>query len=204
VNLGVDLIGRFVAASDGFARRLRLVTPDQWGDPTPCTEWDVRALVNHVTQSNLNYVRILDGASAGEFLRWRDVDALGDDPVGAFAKTARDCAAAYAAPDAMERTVDHPSGTLSGRQALSVRTTDTLIHTWDLARGLGEDDTLDAALLEWVDTNIGEIYADMAETPVAQQTTHRFYAAPTGDLAPGSSTQDSLLHLFGRRITWPA
>jgi uncharacterized protein (TIGR03086 family) len=204
VDHGVDLISRFVAASDGFARRLQQVTPARWSDPTPCAEWDVRALVNHVTQSNLNYVRLLDGASAGEFLGWRDVDALGDDPVSAFAKTAEDCAAAYAARGALDRTVDHPSGTLSGRQALSVRTTDTLIHTWDLARGLGEDDTLDPALLEWVDTNIGEIYAGMAETPVAQQTTHRFYAAPTGDLAPGSSTQDSLLHLFGRRLTWPA
>jgi uncharacterized protein (TIGR03086 family) len=204
VDLGVDLISLFVAASDGFARRLQQITPARWSDPTPCTEWDVRALVNHVTQSNLNYVRLLDGASAAEFLRWRDVDALGDDPVGAFGKTAQDCAAAYAAPGALDRDVDHPSGRLSSRQALAVRTTDTVIHTWDLARGLGEDDTLDPALLEWIDANIGEIYADMAETPVAKQTTHRFYAAPASDLAPGSSTQDRLLHLFGRRLTWPA
>jgi uncharacterized protein (TIGR03086 family) len=197
------LVGRFVAASEGFARRLRLVTDGEWSAPTPCTDWDVRALVNHVTQGNLNYVRLLEGATAADFLRLRDADALGTDPVGAFDAAARACAEAYAAPDALDRAVDHPSGKLSGRQALAVRTTDTVVHTWDLARALGVDDTLDPDQLGWIDANIREIYAGMAETPVAKQTTHRFYAAPAGGLPPDASTQDRLLDLFGRRLTWP-
>ncbi|WP_345033541.1 maleylpyruvate isomerase N-terminal domain-containing protein [Kutzneria kofuensis] len=48
-----------------------------WAAPTPCTEWDVRQLVNHVVRGNLNYVALLDGGTAAEFLRWREVDALG-------------------------------------------------------------------------------------------------------------------------------
>lgn len=202
VDLADGLVDRFVAASDGFGRRLRLVTEGQWSGPTPCTEWDVRALVNHVAQGNLNYVRLLDGASAAEFLRHRDADALGTDPVGAFAAAARACAEAYAAPGALQRFVDHPSGRLTGAQALAVRTTDTVIHTWDLARAIGADDTLDADLLAWIEANLHDIYAGMAETPVAAQTTHRFFAAPTGELAPDATAQDRLLHLFGRRLAW--
>ncbi len=199
VDLGQGLVDRYVAASEGFARRLRLVGDDQWTAPTPCTDWDVRALTNHVAQGNLNYIRLLEGATAADFLRLRDADALGSDPVGRFAASARGCAEAYAAPGALDRVVDHPSGKLTGRQALAVRTTDTVIHTWDLARAVGGDETLGAELLAWIDVNLHEIYAGMAETPVSEQTTHRFYAAPAGDLPPGSPVQDRLLHLFGRR-----
>lgn len=204
VPLEDGLVARFVAASDGFARRVRLVGEGQWSASTPCTDWDVRALVNHVAQANLNYVRLLQGATAAEFLQHRDADALGSDPVRAFDESARACAAAYAAPAALERVVDHPSGRLTGVQALAVRTADTFIHTWDLGRAIGADDSLDPDVLAWLDANVGEIYAGMAETPVSEQTTHRFYAAPGGNLPAGSSTQDRLLDLFGRRLNWSA
>lgn len=204
VDLHDGLVARFVAASDGFARRLRFVSDGQWTGRTPCTDWDVRALVNHVAQGNLNYVRLLEGATAADFLRLRDADALGTDPIGGFDAAARACAQAYAAPGALDRVVDHPSGRLTGGQALAVRTTDTVIHTWDLARAIDADDTLDPDLLAWIDANIHEIYAGMAETPVSTQTTHRFYAPPTGDLPPDASTQDRLLRLFGRNVTWVA
>jgi uncharacterized protein (TIGR03086 family) len=204
VSLDDGLVARFVTASDGFARRVRLVADAQWSERTPCTDWDVRALVNHVAQGNLNYIRLLHGATAADFLRLRDADALGSDPVGAFVAAARECAEAYAAAGALEQVVDHPSGKLTGRQALAVRTTDTVIHTWDLARAIGVDDTLDPDLLAWIDENILEIYAGMVETPVSTQTTHRFYAPPQGDLPPGSSTQDRLLDLFGRPTNWRA
>lgn len=197
-------VRRFVAAASGFARRLRLVGIGQWTEPTPCTDWDVRALVNHVAAANLNYVRLLRGATAADFLRSRDEDALGDDPLRAFLSSADGCAAAYSEPGALDRVVDHPAGKLPGRQALAVRTTDTVIHTWDLARAIGADDALDPALLDWICRDIREIYAGMAETPVSAQTTHRFYAAPAGELRTGASAQDRLVHLFGRVLSWPA
>jgi uncharacterized protein (TIGR03086 family) len=203
VALGDGLVALFEAASDGFARRLRLVRAAQWSGRTPCADWDVRALVNHVAQGNLNYVRLLDGGSAAEFLRLRDADALGTEPAAAFEASARDCARAFAEPGALDRSLDHPSGRLTGRQALAVRGTDTVIHTWDLARAIGADDALDADLLMWIDTHLPAIYAGMAETPVSPQTTHRFFAAPVGDPAPDASTQDRLLHIFGRDRSWP-
>jgi uncharacterized protein (TIGR03086 family) len=196
IELGT--VRRFEAASEGFARALHRVSG--WDAATPCAEWDVRALVNHVAQGNLNYVRLLDGAPAADFLRWRDADALGEDPVSGFEASARACATAFSRAGSLDRVVDHPSGKLTGAQALAVRTTDTVIHTWDLARAAAADDTLDPELLAWIDANIHDIYAGMAETPVSTQTTHRFFAAPTG--VPGTSTQDRLLHLFGRDLTW--
>lgn len=96
----------------------------------------------------------------------------------------------------MRRILDYPLGKVSGRQALAVRITDSTIHTWDLAQALDVDDTLHAELVTWISDRLGEIYADLAETPIDPESTHRFFAAPTG--SPGVSKQERLLHRMGR------
>ncbi|WP_442790315.1 maleylpyruvate isomerase N-terminal domain-containing protein [Nocardia sp. CDC153] len=63
-----------------FEARLREVRVEQWGGPTPCAEWTVRQLVNHVTRGNLNYKALVQGGTAAEFIRLRDADALGVEP----------------------------------------------------------------------------------------------------------------------------
>ncbi|MHA6616869.1 TIGR03086 family metal-binding protein [Pseudonocardia sp. DLS-67] len=196
-----ELIDRYVLTSAEFEQRLRRVRADQWTLPTPCSEWNVRDLVNHMARGNLNYVRLIGGATSAEFLRLRDADALGADPVAAYARSVRECAAAFAAPGAVRRTVDYPLGRVTGRQALAVRTTDSTIHTWDLARAIGAEDTLDAGLVRWIDDHLDEIYAGLAETPVSLDSTHRFFAAPQGEPGSGASRQDRLLHRMGRTIT---
>lgn len=189
---------RFAAASAGFARRLELVRPGQWTWPTPCSEWDVRHLANHMTRGNLNYALLARGGSSAGFLRLRDADALGRDPFGSYAASVRTCAAAFGA---LDRVVDYPLGAVTGRQALAIRITDTVIHTWDLARATGTDDRLDDGLVAWIDGNLDKIYAGLPETPVAATTSHRFFAAP-GAPPGGASRQDRLLHLMGRTPAW--
>lgn len=200
-SLAEGLLDRFVLASTGFADRLRVVRPEQWTGSTPCTEWNVRQLVNHMARANLSYVRLLDGGTSAEFIRQRDADALGTDPVGAFGRSAQACAEAYARSEAMRQMVDHPSGTMTGEQALAMRTTDTVIHTWDLARAIGADERLDAGLVIWIMEHLDEIYAGLPETPIAAESTHRFFAAPVGELGLDASQQDRLLHITGRRTS---
>ncbi|MBO0879969.1 MAG: maleylpyruvate isomerase N-terminal domain-containing protein [Mycobacterium sp.] len=55
------IVARFVSSSGAFGQKLAAVGPGQWNWATPCTEWNVRQLVNHMTQGNLNYIRLLDG-----------------------------------------------------------------------------------------------------------------------------------------------
>jgi uncharacterized protein (TIGR03086 family) len=191
-------LDRLVLSSTEFERKLRAVRPEQWAWPTPCTDWNVRRLVNHMARGNLNYVGLLRGGTSAEFLRLRDADALGTDPVGAYARSAEECAEAFASPGALERILDYPLGKVTGRQALAVRTTDATIHTWDLARAIGVDDGLDTGLVVWIDDHLEDIYAGLAETPVAVDTTHRFFAAPEGVLADDASRQDRLLRRMGR------
>ncbi|MEU4250492.1 TIGR03086 family metal-binding protein [Amycolatopsis sp. NPDC026612] len=184
------LLDRFLLASRGFEHHLRAVAPDGWGAPTPCTEWDIRALVNHMTRGNLNYVGLLSGATREQFLAQRNADALGDDPVAAFTGSVRACADAFAAAGALDRVVDYPLGKLTGRQALAVRTADSTVHTWDLARALGADETLDPGLVAWIDEDYDTIFAGLAPGT-------SFFADAPAD-APGAPRQDRLLTRFGR------
>ncbi|MGW3045384.1 TIGR03086 family metal-binding protein [Kitasatospora sp. NPDC001159] len=198
VNVFDGLIDRFLLSSSEFERKLRAVRPEQWSWPTPCTEWNVRQLVNHMTRGNFGYVRLLHGGDGAEFLRLRDVDALGADPAGAYVRSVRECARAFDRDGALRRVLDYPLGPVTGRQALAVRITDSTVHTWDLARAVGAEDSLDAGLVAWIDEHLEEIYAGLAEAPTATETTHRFFAAPEDTLPHYASQQLRLLHRMGR------
>ncbi|WP_370939410.1 TIGR03086 family metal-binding protein [Amycolatopsis sp. cg13] len=196
-----NALGRFLAASTEFDQRLRSVRPEQWTAPTPCSEWNIRQLVNHMVRGNLNYVDLLAGGTRENFLHMRDADALGDDPLGAYTASMRLVADAFSRPGALDRVLDYPLGQVTGRQALAVRATDCAIHAWDLARAVEVDDRLDPGLVTWISDNLETIYAGLAESPVAADTTHRFFAAP-GTLGESASRQDQLLHLMGRNTGW--
>jgi uncharacterized protein (TIGR03086 family) len=199
VNSFEGIIDLFVLASTGFERKLTAVRPEQWDWPTPCAEWNVRQLISHMTRGNLNYVRLAEGGTRAEFLRLRDIDALGTDPVDAYTRSVLECTEAFSRPGALQRVLDYPLGQVTGRQALAVRTTDSTIHTWDLAQAIGVDDALDTGLLTWISKELGEIYAGLAETPTAAATTHLFFAAPQVNVAHDSSLQDRLLRRMGRK-----
>jgi uncharacterized protein (TIGR03086 family) len=184
------LLDRFLLAGQGFEHHLRAIPSDGWDAPTPCAEWDVRALVNHMTRGNLNYLGLLRGATREEFLAGRDADALGDAPLAAFTDSVRACARAFAEDGALDREVDYPLGRLTGRRALAVRTADSTVHTWDLARALGADDTLDPGLVAWLDESYDDIFAGLALNT-------RVFADPPSGVA-GTTRQDRLLTRFGR------
>jgi uncharacterized protein (TIGR03086 family) len=111
----MDLIEQYRRSVAGFTERLAQIGPEQWSAPTPCTEWDVRALVNHVVNEERWMPPLFGGATIAEVGDRFDGDLLGDDPLGNAADAAREADAAVAAPGAMERTVhlsfgDFPAG----------------------------------------------------------------------------------------------
>ena len=38
----------FTRSTDGYDRLVRAIGDNQWTNPTPATEWNVRMLVNHI------------------------------------------------------------------------------------------------------------------------------------------------------------
>jgi uncharacterized protein (TIGR03086 family) len=189
--LALDLLSR---ANDGFTQRLALVRPDQWGAPTPCAAWDVRALVNHVVGANRRYTMLLHGATADEVDATRTADHLGDDPVASFVATATELSAAIREPGAMARTAQHPAGERTGAQLLEMRVLDVAVHTWDLARAVGTDEALDPDVVAFALT--------LEDTFEAGRERGAF-APPQREAPLDLSAQDRLLHLSGRRPADP-
>jgi uncharacterized protein (TIGR03086 family) len=125
--------------------------------PTPCADWTVRDLIDHVVEEELWAPPLLAGETVDEIGDRFAGDHLGDDPVGAWRRAAAAARAATTADDAVTADVRLPGGTISGGDYLTELFADHLIHSWDLARATGGDerlpDDLVAACAAWFDAN---------------------------------------------------
>jgi uncharacterized protein (TIGR03086 family) len=184
-----DPIELLVVANDEFARRLRLVGPDDWRRPTPCSEWDVHALVNHVVGANVRYQLLLHGAPTEQVEAMRTADHLGDDALASCIATADRVVACFHEDGALERIAHHATGDRTGRELLSMRVLDAAIHGWDLARAIGADQTLD-------DNVVAFLLAYTADLDLGPR--QRAFAPADTDVPRDASPQDQLLHRLGR------
>ncbi|KUL37238.1 hypothetical protein ADL22_22410 [Streptomyces sp. NRRL F-4489] len=131
-----------------FGTRVHAVREDQWEAPTPCTEWSVFDLVNHLTAEQLWVPRLVrDGATIAELDGDFDGDQLGEDPVGAWDRAAAAAHAAFAGPGALRRSVHLSYGTTPADAYCTQMTADAVVHTWDLSRAIGADERLPAELV---------------------------------------------------------
>jgi uncharacterized protein (TIGR03086 family) len=134
---------------EGFGQRVMAVGPGDWDRPTPCRDWSVRDLVQHLVSEELWAPPLLEGQTIAEVGDRFEGDLLGADPQGAW-KAAAAPALAAATEDVLDRTVHLSFGDVPGREYIGQLTADHVIHAWDLARGIGGDDRLDAELVEFV------------------------------------------------------
>lgn len=182
-------------AIEGFGQRLSAVAASQWDAATPCGDWDVRNLVNHVVGELLWVPPLLDGMTIAEVGDRFDGDILGSDPFATFESAAGAAQAAVSAAGAQERTVHLSFGDFAGGEYLSQVTADVIIHSWDLARAVGADDRISAALITFVD----EFLSPQID---AWRSAGAF--GPAVDAGPDATDQERLLAHTGRSSTWTA
>ncbi len=187
----VDLTALHRRAVEHWTSRVAAVGDDQWGHATPCTEWSVRDLVNHVVAEELWTHPLLQGRTIREVGDRYDGDVLGADPA-----TAAQVAAAQAVAAVDELA---PAG---GRVHLSygeedlgeyVRqlSADHLIHGWDLAAATGGDISMDPEL-------VAEVGGWFAEREALYRGAGVIGPRPS---AEGGGNSD-LLAGFGRTADW--
>ncbi|MGH3936502.1 MAG: TIGR03086 family metal-binding protein [Pseudonocardiaceae bacterium] len=182
---------RFGAAMGEFDWRVRAVQPGQWGDPTPCSEWDVRGLVNHLVVEQLWAPLLLDGATVDDVGNRFDGDQLGDDPVAAWERAAAAAREAFAAPGALRRSVELSYGSRPANGYCQEMTMDLTVHAWDLARGIGVAEHLDEQLVRDV---LGFI-----EPQIEQLAGTGLFGRPA-EVSEAADAQTRLLALLGRTV----
>ena len=126
---------------------LAAIKPVQASLPTPCTDWDVRALASHLVGVLTRVALVGEGADALSVPAFTD---LGDDRWDAQYQAARQRAEAAWADDAkLDAVFTVPWGKAPGRVVLAGYTREVLTHGWDLATATGQETELDAGLGEF-------------------------------------------------------
>ncbi len=185
-----DMRGLYQRAAGTFGARVRAVREDQWDHPTPCSEWDVRALVNHLVSEQLWVPPLLEGLTVEQVGGRYDGDVLGDDPKRAWQAASSAAVAAFDPPDALERNVHLSFGDVPGEEYCFELTSDLLIHGWDLARAIGADETLDP---ETTELSLRRL------EPIEEVLRGSGLVGPKVDTPPDASPTVKLLGLWGRR-----
>ena len=130
-----DLLDRYRQASRWTAEKIAGARDLEAA--TPCPEWRVRDLLNHV----LDTQRYFAGAARGEKASPPASDPpslLTDDPSADFARATAEVADAYAEDGVVEQT----------GPALGIAFSDLLLHGWDLARATHQDATMPDGLAQ--------------------------------------------------------
>jgi uncharacterized protein (TIGR03086 family) len=153
------------------------VDPSQFQLPTPCDEWNLRQLVEHMIAGNRRIAG--DPPADGE-------DVIGDDLSAAYAAAAARAAATFEAPGGLDGTFKLSFGEVPGQVAVVARATDQLAHSWDLAKATGMSTDLSPAMyvtgLEVLRQRFAKFgrnpatYADEQQPPVGASAADRFAA----------------------------
>jgi uncharacterized protein (TIGR03086 family) len=179
---------------EAFMARLEAVDGAAWGRPTPCPDWDVRALVNHVVYEDLWTVPLMEGATIEEVGDRYEGDVLGADPVASARAAAEAATMAAASGIVAGRTVHLSFGDTPAEEYAYQLAADHIIHGWDLAAATGGDRAIDPELL----ATLAAWFADREEAYRSSGAT----AEPPADPAAAPDPQSRLLLAFGRDPGW--
>jgi uncharacterized protein (TIGR03086 family) len=185
-----DVRDLFTKASKHYEEAVHQIRDDQWHLPTPCTEWDVRALMQHLVNEQLWVPPLLEGKTIAEVGDAFDGDNLGDDPVGAWDAAAAAARAAVEAVKDLQQTTHLSFGDFPAQEYIDQMLFDLHIHGWDLRTGIGADtamdDDLTAYLMPWAEIAM-KGYEQVGAT------------APPPPIPNDASSQTKILALSGRR-----
>lgn len=189
INELVELDRRAVAGTVSLARRVR---PGDLTRPTPCADWDLGALLAHMTAQHHGFAAAAAGRGADP-AAWRETPT--DDPTAAYVAAAEAVTAAFAAPverfvlPEVTRAADFPAA-----QAIGFHLVDYVVHGWDVATALGvtypePDEAVVTAAL----------HVARAVPDGAARTVPGAAFAPALPAPDGAGALDTVLTLLGRQ-----
>jgi uncharacterized protein (TIGR03086 family) len=174
-----QLRSAMATAMEGFAAAVEAVEPHHWEQPSPCSEWSVWDVINHVVAGEHFTTEVLGGASLAAAVEAQvGLDPQNPDLVSQV--VAASAVALTAFEGSLERTVEHRVGTITARRMLGFRIIDELGHTWDVATATGQSPNLDTDALA-IGTEIALMERTTLERSPNFATTSHDREAPVGD-----------------------
>lgn len=165
----------------GFDHVMRSITPEQWSAQSPCEGWTAADVAKHAT----GVLQMIQKGATGA-----EPAPLSDDLHAAWVQARDGVLEALDHPGVLHKVVPSPFGEMPTDNLIGVLFVDTLTHTWDLARAVGGDETLDASLVPVADAAIRPMSAGIRGAGM-------FAEAIADD--PADDAQQRFLKLLGRQ-----
>jgi uncharacterized protein (TIGR03086 family) len=175
------------------------IKPDQLGSPTPCSEWDLRALLAHMIGQHYGFAAAARG-EVSDHTAW-DARPVGEDPAAQYAQAVCEVTTAFREEGLLGRRFwlpeIHETRRFPAPTAISFHLLDYVVHGWDAARSIGvaarfDDDLIAAALA--VAEQIPE-----GESRLEPGALFR----PTVRVPEDASPMDRLIAMTDRSPSWP-
>ena len=176
----VDQTGRIVAG----------VKPDQLAGPTPCADWDTRALLNHT----IGVVEMFDDAAHTKPFTGSMFanDNVGDDPGMSYETRAAGLRETLAQADVLDRTWTMPFGEIPGAIGAGFATLELFQHGWDVARASGQQIAFDPDVTETANAT--------AQLMPSEQVRIDGVFGAEGTCPPDATAEDRLAAFLGRPL----
>ena len=172
-----DLLDLYSQASEWTVSKVRGATEKLDAD-TPCDEWDVRTLLNHILDTSRYFTDSAVGKEASP-PSGEPPDLLGADPVKQFEDARAKTLEVFGQDGVIEKT----------GASLGIASSDMLLHGWDVARATGQDATMPEGLPDAVFGMIHGRFTDEQRKGIFK---------PEVPVGPDPSAQDKLLAYTGR------
>lgn len=175
---------RSIAAE--FTDRVQAVADGEWDNPTPCDGWVARDIISHLVEWVPPFLE------AGADVTLDGIPSVDDDPAAAWAHLDGQIRNILDDEAVADQSFDHPQ---AGKHPLDVAIErfvlgDVFLHTWDLARATGQDETLDSHTVD-------SMLEGLAAMGDALQESGQY--GPPVSVAADADSQTKLLALTGRQ-----
>jgi uncharacterized protein (TIGR03086 family) len=181
----VDLLDAAIAQARPV---IAAVGPADLAAPTPCAEWDLRALLGHLAGRAILSERAAGGIAVTE-MPGAAGDLLGSDAAASLPALLDASASAWREAGLDQQCVT-PLGPMPAAALVTFQAQDVFVHAWDIARTLGVDAAFDASLTEAM--------LALHRQTISDELRAAFFApvVPVPDDAPAL---DRLVGFLGRR-----
>ena len=186
----MDVLDVYDKAMARFDQLVELIESNHWAAPTPCTEWTVYDLLNHLVVEQLWVPSLLSGATLTEVGDRFDGDQLGHDPQRSWRHAATAAKSAWFTDGVLRRRVHVSGGIIPATEYCWQMTTDLAVHGWDLATAIGADNRIPQDVCQAVFDYV---------KPRAREWQDIGIVAPPVAVPSQAGIQEKLLGLLGRQ-----
>jgi uncharacterized protein (TIGR03086 family) len=183
-----------------MAELVRNVPDDALAAPTPCPDYTVGDLVDHIEGLSIAFAAAArkDGGDVGSQAPSADASRLGHDWRTRIPRALDELARAWRDPSAWEGMTRAGGVDLPGEVAGVVALDELVVHGWDLARGSGQAYDVDEPSL----AAVHEFVAQFSTPETADQRTGMF--GPVVPVADDAPLLDRVIGMTGREPSWSA